>query len=266
MLVGVAQQGHRGDWTSSLRAQRRYAEQAAGEGARLVVFPECAATGMATGRDAACEVAQELDGPYVEALADLSTALGIALVSNLYEHASGAAAGVWNTTVVVDKGALLEHYRKVHLFDAQGYRESAALDSGEADQLRRAPARIDDVAVGLLTCFDLRFGEAAVARARAGADLLVVVAAWVAGPTKAQQWEVLLRARSVETGCFVAGAAQPGPAFAGHSALVDPYGSVIAGPIRDAEGLIVGEVDPAETAEARRATPTLADRPCLDAR
>jgi predicted amidohydrolase len=265
VLVAAVQQAHRGDWKSSFLEQRRFAERAAGEGARIVAFPECAATGMATSRAASLEAAQRLDGPYVEAIAALSSSLGVAVVSNLYERGAEADGGVWNTTVVVDGGSLLERYRKVHLFDAQGFRESAVVDPGDPDQVRRAPVRIDDVSVGLLTCFDLRFGEAAVARARAGADLLVILAAWVAGPTKSQQWDVLVRARSIETGCFVAGAAQPGPSFAGRTALVDPYGTVLAGPMGDAEGLIVGAVDRDVAAEARRATPTLADRPCLDA-
>jgi len=266
VLVAAVQQAHGGDWSSSLAAQRGLAERAAGEGARVVVFPECAATGMATSRAAASAVAQSLEGPYVGALADLTASLGIAIVSNLYECPSGSPDGIWNTTVVVDHGVLLEHYRKVHLFDAQGHRESAVVDAGDPAQLLRHPVAIDDVSIGLLTCFDVRFGEAAVARARAGADLLVVTAAWVAGPTKSQQWDLLLRGRAVETGCFVAGAAQPGPMFAGGSALIDPYGTVLAGPLRDGVGLVIGDIDPDASAEARRATPTLVDRPCLNAK
>ena len=79
-----------------------------------------------------------------------------------------------------------------------------------------------------MTCYDLRFPELARALVDDGAELLVVPAAWVAGPRKVDHWRTLVRARAIENTVFVAAAAQPGPRYTGHSLLVDPLGDVLA--------------------------------------
>ena len=97
-------------------------------------------------------------------------------------------------------------YRKIHLYDSFGYRESDALSAGRARARRRRRARLR---VGLMTCYDLRFPELARALVDAGAEVLVVPAAWVAGPRKVDHWRALLRARAIENPVFVVAAGQP---------------------------------------------------------
>ena len=82
--------------------------------------------------------------------------------------------------------------------------------------------------LGLMTCYDLRFPELARALVDAGAEVLVVPAAWVAGPRKVDHWRTLVRARAIENTVYVVAAAQPAPRYAGHSMVVDPLGDVLA--------------------------------------
>ncbi len=110
-----------------------------------------------------------------------------------------------------------------------------------------------------MTCYDLRFPELARLLVDAGAELLVVPAAWVAGPRKVDHWRTLLRARAIENTVYVAAAGQPAPRYSGHSMLVDPLGDVLAEAGEGAE-TVTGVVDLARLDEARRTNPSLANR------
>ncbi len=113
--------------------------------------------------------------------------------------------------------------------------------------------------VGLMTCYDLRFPELARRLVDAGAELIVVPAAWVAGPRKVEHWRTLLRARAIENTVFVAATGQPGPRYTGHSMVVDPWGDVLAEAGEGAETVLV-DVSRAALGEARRTNPSLANR------
>jgi len=268
MRVAVVQHGPRPTWQQTAAYQSERIVDAAARGARVVVLPEGSLTGLASRRDEAIASSQPLDGPYVTGLLELSAAHQLCIVAHLYEAAAdGARRTAYNTTVVVDQGRLCGEYRKIHLFDAQGHCESATVDEGDAAQAVATPFDVGGISLAVVTCFDLRFPELAVARAIAGATLICVPAAWVTGAHKADQWEVLVRARAIETGCVVAAAAQPGPSYCGGSMVVAPDGVVVAGPLaHGAEGIAVAEVDLASVAGARAATPTLRHRPVWGAK
>jgi len=266
--VAVVQQSPRGDAVSTTAHQVELIRSAATRGARLIVLPEGGLSGFALRHDEALAGAQPLDGAYVAELGAVSASLGVAIVTNLYVPARvEGRVVVHNTSVLIEQGALVRTYRKIHLFDAQSFCESACVEGGDAAQLLEPPTSIEGVAVSLATCFDLRFAELAVTLARRGADLIAVPAAWVAGTNKLTQWDTLLRARAIETGCFVAGAAQPGPTYCGGSAVYGPEGEP-AGPTmgRDEEGTTAADVDHAAVVRARATTPTLRHRPVWDAR
>jgi predicted amidohydrolase len=110
-----------------------------------------------------------------------------------------------------------------------------------------------------MTCYDLRFPELSRALVDAGADVLVVPAAWVAGPRKVDHWRTLVRARAIENTVYVVAAAQPGPRYSGHSMVVDPLGDVLAeaeeGPARLHATLTRSALD-----AARSTNPSLANR------
>jgi deaminated glutathione amidase len=110
-----------------------------------------------------------------------------------------------------------------------------------------------------MTCYDLRFPELARRLVDDGAEVIVVPAAWVAGPRKVDHWTTLLRARAIENTAYVVGVGQPTPRYSGHSMVVGPLGDVLAEGGDDAEVLTV-DLDPSAVAEARRTNPSLANR------
>ena len=110
-----------------------------------------------------------------------------------------------------------------------------------------------------MTCYDLRFPELARALVDAGAEVLVVPAAWVAGPRKVDHWRTLVRARAIENTVYVVAAAQSAPRYAGHSMIVDPLGDVLA-EAGDADETIRATLTRAGLDEARRTNPSLANR------
>jgi deaminated glutathione amidase len=221
--------------------------------AELVVLPEAFARDFGTPGSDLSSYAEDLDGPFVSALVEVAGDRTI--VAGMFER-SADEQRPFNTLVVVDERGVKASYRKIHLYDSFGYQESQSLSAGTVDQL--VVFEVGDARVGLMTCYDLRFPE--IARRYAGdVDLLVVPAAWVAGPRKIEHWRTLLTARAIENVAYVGGAAQPGPRYSGTSMLVDPRGDTLA-----AGGLgpetIRAVIDPAEVVEARRENPSLANR------
>ncbi len=118
---------------------------------------------------------------------------------------------VYNTLVLVGPSGLLGAYRKVHLYDALGWCESERIAPGAPGSDNTPLAPVDGLTVGVLTCYDLRFPESARRALDAGATVLAVPAAWVAGEHKVEHWRTLLRARAIENTAYVVAAAQPGP-------------------------------------------------------
>lgn len=181
----------------------------------------------------------------------------------------GEKAGdrLFNTTVLFDaSGREVARYRKIHLFDivapdGTGYRESATYAPGESI----ATATLDGVTVGLAICYDLRFPELFLALRRAGAELIFLPSAFTRETGK-DHWEPLLRARAIETQCWIAAPACYGPHVGaagaprwtyGHSALVDPWGTIVA-QASDGTGFATATIDRALTARVRRDMPVLA--------
>jgi deaminated glutathione amidase len=162
------------------------------------------------------------------------------------------------------RGNLAAAYRKIHLFDALGQRESDQVAAGD----EAVVTELGGLRVGVLICYDIRFPEHARALIARGADLIVVPAGWAAGLFKEEHWVTLIRARAIENTVWVAAADQvPDPAEpptraptgSGRSMLVDPMGTVRLdlGPRR---GIAVGDVDTGVTAEVRAALPSLEHR------
>ena len=220
----------------------------------LVVLPEAAMHDFGDPDHDLAGSAEPLDGPFVGLLTTSARRLGATVVAGMFESAEGLP---YNTLVAVGPdGSLQATYRKVHLYDSFGYRESDRLAPGPVEPV------VLDVSghrVGLMTCYDLRFPELTRRLVDAGADTVAVPAAWVAGPLKEDHWTTLLRARAIENTVYALGAAQCPPRYAGHSALIDPMGVVVAA-AGEAPGLVVGVVDPARIEAARARNPSLANR------
>ena len=139
------------------------------------------------------------------------------------------------------------------------YRESETYAGG--DEAVVVP--VEDMQLGLTICYDVRFPALHRELAQAGAEVIAVPAAFTV-PTGEAHWEVLLRARAIETGCYVIAAAQGGShengrATWGHSMIIDPWGAIIAAAEGDAPGVIVAEIERARVADARVRVPALAN-------
>ncbi len=229
---------------------------AAAGGAGVVVLPEAAMADFG-GRDQPLgPLAEPLDGPFVASLVDVAGQTGVVVVAGMFETGPEPTKA-YNTVVAVSGAGLLGYYRKVHLFDALGWRESDRLTPGPATADALVVLDLDGIRLGILTCFDLRFPEVARLLAARGATAIAVPAAWVAGEGKADQWRVLLQARAIENTLYVAGADQAGPRYAGHSLIVDPAGAVLGELDGATEAPLVATLDPERVAEVRRTLPLL---------
>jgi predicted amidohydrolase len=227
--------------------------------ADLVVLPEGTMHDFgATDHDLRA-VAEPLDGPFVATITSQARRLGATVVAGMFERPGHDGSGglPFNTLVVAGPdGSLEATYRKIHLYDSFGYRESERLAAGEVEPV------VVDVAglhAGLMTCYDLRFPEMGRALVDAGAELFVVPAAWVAGEHKLNHWRTLLTARAVEDTVAVVAAAQGGERYTGHSLVVDAWGSIVA-EAGDDDDLVEAVVDPADIAQARDVNPSLSNR------
>ncbi|WP_367650522.1 carbon-nitrogen hydrolase family protein [Nocardioides sp. zg-DK7169] len=219
----------------------------------LVVLPEAFARDFGKPGSDVSGYAEPLDGPFATAVGEAAREHRTSVVAGMFETGEDPARP-FNTLVL--RGAARADYRKIHLYDSFGYRESDRLTAGPP-----APCvvAVGGWRVGLMTCYDLRFPELARALVDAGAEVIVVPAAWVAGPRKVDHWRTLLRARAIENTVFVAAAGQPGPRYSGHSAVIDPLGDVLA-EAGEGPAVLAVTLDREVLEEARRTNPSLANR------
>ncbi len=260
MRVALGQIPISSDPQVNLGRVRAAAQAAAAAGARLAVFPEGTQARFSADLRA---VAEPLDGPFCRGVAEAARSAGLAIAACIFEPAPDGR--VFNTTVGFESdGSLVAVYRKIHLFDALGHRESDSVAPGDEVVI----ASLAGLRVGFMTCYDVRFPELARALSAGGADLLVLPAAWAAGTFKEEHWVTLVRARAIENTIWVAAAGQvPDPAEPptraptgiGRSMLVDPMG-VVRIDLGPAEGLGIGDVDTERTAGVRATLPSLANR------
>ena len=260
MRVALCQLPISSDTSVNLARVQQALADAARDGAQLAVFPEGTQVRFGTDLRAAAE---PTDGGFCRGISEAARDHGIAVVAGVFEPGPGQL--VYNTAVMFDeRGSLAAAYRKIHLFDALGQRESAQVAAGDEPVV----TELGGLNVGVLTCYDIRFPEHARALIARGADLIVVPAGWAAGLFKEEHWVTLIRARAIENTVWVAAADQvPDPAEpptraptgSGRSMLVDPMGTVRLdlGPRRE---IAVGNVDTAITAEVRAALPSLEHR------
>lgn len=262
MQVAVLQLRSGGDKAANRERLEHAVRRAAAAGAHLVVGPEAALHEFGgPGTDLAV-VAEPLDGPFVEGLAGVAADVGTTVVAGLFE-ARREDRRVFNTVVVVGPAGLQGAYRKVHLYDALGWRESDRVAAGDPGQ-GLPVVEVGELRLGVMTCYDLRFPEVGRALADLGATAVAVPAAWVAGPGKAEQWEVLARARAIENVTYVLAAAQPAPGYTGHSMIIDPSGTVLgqlgAEPDGPPAGVLLAEASAERVREVRRGMPVLEHR------
>ena len=130
---------------------------------------------------------------------------------------------IYNAAILAENGIIKTIYKKIHLFDAFGYKESRLFSSGN----KLAISTIKGFKVGLAVCFDLRFPELFRIMKYRGVNLFIVPSAWYKGENKINQWRTLTLARAHENGSFLVGVNQTNPLYIGHSIVASPFASAI---------------------------------------
>jgi len=164
---------------------------------------------------------------------------------------------VYDTALWIDAaGQLSAVYRKLHLYDALGFKES---DKFLAGKECARPFNSATGCVGMMICYDLRFPELSRLLALMGAEVLVSPSGWVAGDMKVEHWQTMVRARALENGCFVIAPGQTGNIYVGHSMVVDPFGRAVVD-LGERECLEIVDLDLGMVAEIREKLPLLQNR------
>jgi predicted amidohydrolase len=235
--------------------------EARAKGAQFILTPEN--TGMIEPkRSLLLEKAKpESDHPALPAFSSLAAELGAWLLIGSLQIKLDAATCANRSYLFDDRGRIVARYDKIHMFDVdlvggESYRESSRFRAGDRAVLAGTPWG----KVGLTVCYDVRFAYLYRALAQAGASFLTVPSAFTV-PTGRAHWETLLRARAIETGCFVFAPAQcgehaEGRKTYGHSLIVSPWGDVLA-EAGEEPGVIYADIDPAKVEDARRMIPSL---------
>ena len=266
IVAAAVQMNSQNDVGANLEAVRARVAEAREAGASLVVLPENFAF-MGGSDEERRAVAEPVDGdgPIVRALRGLAREHRVTLVGGGMPEASGDPDRPHNTCLVVGPdGEVAARYRKIHLFDVevgdgQTYRESAGVTGGD----RPVVVRVGPFTVGLSVCYDVRFPELYRRLVDAGADVLLVPAAFTMVTGK-DHWHVLLRARAIESQAYVVAAAQwgrhpKGRTTYGKSLVVDPWGDVVA-QAPEGTGVVTARLSPARVAEVRASLPSLKHR------
>lgn len=257
LSVAVAQFAPGADTDANLEVIRDLAEAAVARGAQLVVFPEYSSFFVNPVGAAFLEAAEPLDGPFVTALGALASELEIAIVAGMAEQ-SGERGRFSNTVVAVLPGrGLVASYRKQHLYDAFGQRESEWVAPGALDEPQLF--HVAGIRVGLQTCYDLRFPEVTRRIVDAGAELVLVPSEWVHGNLKVHHWRTLVTARAIENTVYVAAADHTPPVGVGTSMVVDPMGVVLT-ELADEADLGFADISAERVREVRQTNPALSLR------
>jgi predicted amidohydrolase len=262
MRAAVVQLNSQEDKQRNLDSAARLVSEAATDGADLVCLPE--KWNVLGDSRALVAGAEPIEGPTLDAARGWARDLGIHLLAGSIAERVDGHERLFNTSVLIGPaGDDLAVYRKIHMFDVEvggvTYRESDNEEAGE----EIVSAEVGDVQLGLTVCYDLRFPELYRILAVRGARVITVPSAFTAA-TGRDHWEVLLRARAIENQAFIVAANQFGSApphyeSYGRSAIVDPWGVVLA-MAPDEECFVAADLDLAAQERIREKLPSLANR------
>lgn len=242
-----------------IEARVRAAAQA---GAQLIALPETCVF-MERGRKAMqARLTREADSDDLKILQNLAAQLRVhLLIGSMVLAHEDADKAVNRSVLLTPKGAIGARYDKIHMFDVtleggESHAESASYQAGSQLVL----ADMGSMRLGMSICYDVRFPALYRRLAEAGADIISVPSAFTV-PTGAAHWHILLRARAIETGCYIIapaqiGAHENGRETYGHSLIIDPWGAIIAEAQAD-DGFILADLDAALVHQARAQIPAL---------
>ncbi len=229
--------------------------------ARLICFPEfqMAYSPPEQKSESLHKIAEKITGNFVSTLSNSAKQNRITVIATLYEiiNTNDKNHKVFDTGVIINElGKLQTIYRKVHLYDALGFKESKKLLAGS---IIEKPSKTSVGKLGLLICYDMRFPEISRILTVNGANILVSPSAWVAGFMKREHWEIMVKARAIENGVYVLAPNQVGNIYCGHSMAVDPFGATIVD-MENREGIEFIDIDSSKIDTTRRTLPLLTNR------
>ncbi|MEZ5500372.1 MAG: carbon-nitrogen hydrolase family protein [Steroidobacteraceae bacterium] len=263
MIVAAIQMCSGVDVGANIARATHWLARAADAGARLAVLPENFALMARSSAERRAAAETPGDGPVQEAMAQAASRHGLWIVAGTLPLILPDEERVAAASLVFDPaGHCIARYDKIHLFDVdvpdsdESHRESAAIAPGRRVVVVPTPIGT----LGLTVCYDLRFAELFRALSVSRAEVLIVPAAFTV-PTGAAHWEVLLRARAIESQCDVIASAQTGRhengrETYGHSMVVDYWGRVLASQPQG-EGIVTATLDASARERARERFPVL---------
>lgn len=271
MRFAAVQLQSQADVSANLSAAGREVERARQSGAEVVLLPEgFAFLGAEIDK---CKVAEPLPapghdgslGPIASALAEWSLRLDAVVIGGGMPEQSASPERPYNTSVVFAGGRLIARYRKIHLFDVD-LPDGTVLKESQGNSAGEEVVTVDlgpEIRLGLSICYDLRFPELFARQRARGSQVLTVPAAFTKTTGQAH-WHTLLRARAIETQCYVVAAAQWGEhplgrKTFGHSLIIDPWGEVIA-ELAEGVGFVIADVLPTKVESVRSHMPLEAHR------
>ena len=255
MRIAIAQVRSSVDKSKNLEKALDYIAKAKELGASIVAFPEflMAYSPKEQSAKELYAIAESIDGKFTKELVNASKEHNIAIIASIYER-SDVKYKVYDTALFI-KDRIRSVYRKLHLYDALGFKESIKLIAGS--ELPRI-IRYNNISMSMFICYDVRFPE--LARLLASkAKMLIIPSAWVAGENKVEHWKIMLRARAIENGCYVIAPDQVGNIYIGKSMVIDPLGNILLD-MNDKEGIDAIDIDLKMVDEVRSRLPLLKNR------
>jgi predicted amidohydrolase len=256
--IALAQITSSTEKAANLDLARELISEAKSKGAGMVAFPEflMAFSPATQSAESLVEISETLDGPFTRSLRAASAAANIETLATIYEK-SDVPGRVYDTAMWIDaSGHLLAVYRKLHLYDALGFKES---DKFLAGRELTQPFKSAIGTAAMTICYDLRFPELSRLLTLMGAEILMSPSGWVAGDMKVEHWQTMGRARALENGCYLIAPDQVGNIYIGHSMVVDPFGRVIID-MGECQGLAIVDLDLSLVGEVREKLPLLKNR------
>jgi predicted amidohydrolase len=235
-----------------------YISKAAVNHAILCVFPEFMMfyTNSKQTPKQLADLAESINGNFVTTIAKSAKENHIQVIGSFYEK-SRKKNRVYDTAFVINEsGKVISTYRKVHLYDALGFRESDKMISGSKIA---KPVNTSIGKIGIMICYDLRFPEMSRLLAIAGSEVLVVPSAWVKGNMKEDHWITINKTRAIENGCYVVAPDQVGNIYCGRSLVVDPYGKILLD-MKKKQGISYVNINLNKVKQIRKTLPLLKNR------
>jgi predicted amidohydrolase len=235
--------------------------RAAQKKAQLICFPEfqMAYSPAEQKPETLHEIAEKINGDFISALSNSAKKNKINVVATIYEiiNTNKQNQKVFDTAVIInERGKIQSVYRKIHLYDALGFKESKKLLAGN---IIEKPTRTSVGNLGLQICYDMRFPEISRILTVNGANILVSPSAWVDGFMKQEHWEIMLKSRAIENGVYVIAPNQLGNIYCGHSMVIEPFGATLID-MGNREGMEILDIDNSRIETVRRTLPLLRNR------